>query len=63
MATISERLGHSNISITLNTYTHATKGRQREHANKMSAILRGRARVGKMSANGAEMPVSVSESA
>ena len=63
VATVSERLGHSNVSITLNTYTHPTKGRQREHANKMSAILRGRPRVGKMSANGAEMPVTVSESA
>ena len=63
VATISERLGHSNISITLNTYTHATKGRQREHANKMSAILRGRARVGKMSANEPVEAVTVSESA
>ena len=38
--TIMETLGHSQISLTLNTYAHAMPALQREAAAKMDAILR-----------------------
>ena len=39
--TIMETLGHSQISLTLNTYTHVLKSLQVEAAAKMNAILGG----------------------
>ncbi len=36
---MSERLGHSSISITLDTYSHAIPGMQKEAAERMSALL------------------------
>lgn len=38
--TIMETLGHSQISLTLNTYTHVLPTLQREAANKLDAILK-----------------------
>lgn len=38
---VSERLGHSNISITLNTYSHVLPGLQDEAAEKVSSVLFG----------------------
>jgi integrase len=39
--TIMETLGHSQISLTMNTYTHVVKALQVEAAAKMNAILGG----------------------
>jgi integrase len=36
---VSERLGHSNITITLNTYSHLLPGMQEEAATKMDELL------------------------
>ena len=36
---MSERLGHSSVSITLDTYSHAIPGMQKEAAERMSALL------------------------
>jgi integrase len=37
--TVSERLGHSNISITLNTYSHAIPALQAEAADKVANLI------------------------
>jgi integrase len=37
--TIMETLGHSQISLTLNTYSHVLPALQAEAARKMNAIL------------------------
>jgi integrase len=39
--TIMETLGHSQISLTLNTYSHVLPSLQQEAARKMDAILTG----------------------
>jgi integrase len=36
---ISERLGHSNIKITLDTYSHVLPNMQEEAANQIDALL------------------------
>jgi len=36
-----EVLGHSNINLTMNTYSHVIPDLQREAADKMDAILMG----------------------
>ena len=36
---VSERLGHSNVSVTLNRYTHAVSGTDRKAANLMSTVI------------------------
>ncbi|SHJ57272.1 tyrosine-type recombinase/integrase [Propionispora hippei] len=36
---VSERLGHSNVSVTLNRYTHAVSGTDRKAANLMSSVI------------------------
>jgi len=36
---VSERLGHANISITLNTYSHVLPGMQEEAAEKFDSIF------------------------
>jgi integrase len=36
---VSERLGHADISLTLNTYSHVLPGMQREGAAKLNAML------------------------
>jgi integrase len=36
---VQERLGHSSINITLDTYSHVVKGRQHEAAEKVAALL------------------------
>ncbi|CAN5493137.1 hypothetical protein BH24DEI1_BH24DEI1_09520 [soil metagenome] len=36
---VSERLGHSNISLTLDTYSHVLPGMQDEAADKLNAML------------------------
>lgn len=36
---VSERLGHSSISITLDTYTHVLPDMQKEAANKLNGLL------------------------
>jgi integrase len=40
--TIMETLGHSQISLTLNTYSHVLPALQEAAASKMDAILSGR---------------------
>ena len=40
--TISDRLGHASISITLDIYTKSTVGMQRSAAEKMGELLRRR---------------------
>ncbi|HEY5247354.1 MAG TPA: tyrosine-type recombinase/integrase, partial [Dermatophilaceae bacterium] len=37
---VSERLGHSSISMTLDTYSHVMPGMQQEAAEKIDAGLR-----------------------
>lgn len=41
LKTIQQRLGHSDISTTMNIYAHATKKSNREAANKMDAVIFG----------------------
>lgn len=36
---VQERLGHSQISITLDSYSHVMPGLQREAANKLNLVL------------------------
>jgi integrase len=36
---VSERLGHKNIGITLDTYSHVTPGMQEEAAAKVAALI------------------------
>jgi hypothetical protein len=38
---VSERLGHSRVGITLDTYTHASEGMQREVSDDIERILSG----------------------
>jgi len=38
---VSERLGHANISITLEIYAHVLPGMQRDAANRMEELLNG----------------------
>jgi integrase len=38
---VSERLGHSSITLTLDTYSHVLPGMQDEAANKLDAMLFG----------------------
>jgi integrase len=38
---VQERLGHSDISMTLNRYSHVTPGMQRQAADNLSAALNG----------------------
>jgi integrase len=39
--TIMQTLGHSQVSLTLNTYAHVLPSLQREAAAKMDALLKG----------------------
>lgn len=39
ISSVSERLGHSNISTTLNTYTHVINKANEQVANTMNCIL------------------------
>lgn len=36
---VAERLGHSSVTITLDTYSHVLKGMQREAASKLDVLL------------------------
>ncbi|MCI0389136.1 MAG: tyrosine-type recombinase/integrase [Acidobacteria bacterium] len=38
---VSERLGHSRVGITLDTYTHVSEGMQREVSDDIDKILGG----------------------
>ena len=38
---VQERLGHANVSITLDIYSHCTANMQREAAEKIDEALRG----------------------
>lgn len=38
---VSERLGHSSVVITLDTYAHAIPGLQRDAAEKVAALIPG----------------------
>jgi len=38
---ISERLGHSNIGITMDLYGHLMQGMQKEAANRIDNIITG----------------------
>lgn len=40
--TVSEMLGHSSVSFTLDVYGHVTKAMQDEAANKLQAVIMGR---------------------
>ena len=40
---VSERLGHSNISVTLDTYTHVMPSLQEALAEQVATIIRGSA--------------------
>ena len=44
---VSERLGHSSITLTLDTYSHVLPGMQDEAANKLDAMLFGNAETAK----------------
>ena len=37
---VSDRLGHSNVTITLQTYSHVSKTMQEDAAEKMDGLLR-----------------------
>ncbi len=39
---VSERLGHSTVGITLDTYSHVLPGMQEESAARLDALLGGR---------------------
>jgi integrase len=43
---VSERLGHSSVMITLDTYSHVLPGLQREAAEAVAALLTGKAQGG-----------------
>ena len=36
---VQERLGHADISITLNRYSHVTMGMQREAADRLDVLI------------------------
>jgi integrase len=38
---VSERLGHSNVTITLDTYTHVSPGMQKEASEEMEKVILG----------------------
>lgn len=38
---VSERLGHSNIAITLDTYSHVLPGLQEEAARGLDKVMQG----------------------
>jgi integrase len=38
---VSERLGHADVSITLNVYAHVLKTHQEGAANRIGALLHG----------------------
>jgi integrase len=38
---VSERLGHSSVTITLDTYSHAIPGLQRDAAELVAALIPG----------------------
>jgi integrase len=38
---VQERLGHSDISMTLNRYSHVTPGMQKRAADNLSSALNG----------------------
>ena len=38
---VSERMGHANVGITLDTYSHVVKGMQEEAAVKVAELLFG----------------------
>jgi len=40
MKVVSERLGHSQISVTADLYTHVNRGLGREAADRIAAVLR-----------------------
>jgi integrase len=37
---VQELLGHANVAITLNTYSHATPGLDREAADMLEGVLK-----------------------
>lgn len=39
LKTVQQRLGHADISTTMNTYAHSTKAMDREAANKMDDLI------------------------
>jgi integrase len=39
---VQERLGHSNISITLDTYSHVINGMDKEAAEQVAALINQR---------------------
>jgi integrase len=39
---VSERLGHANVSITLDTYSHVLPALQEDAANKVAGLILGR---------------------
>jgi integrase len=38
---VSERLGHANIQVTMNTYSHVMPGMQADAAEKVAALIFG----------------------
>ena len=51
---VSERLGHANIGITLDTYSHVLPGLQKKAAERFDHLVEGK-NVGKMSATGSSL--------
>jgi hypothetical protein len=43
---VQERLGHSQVSVTLDTYSHVTPSLQREAARRIDGLLESRPRRG-----------------
>ena len=43
---VQERLGHSQVSVTLDTYSHVAPSLQREAAERLDGLLEGRPRRG-----------------
>ncbi|OYV96223.1 MAG: hypothetical protein B7Z73_01085 [Planctomycetia bacterium 21-64-5] len=50
---VQERLGHSQISITLDTYSHVLEGMQREASDKLETMFRAGAEKYKAAQNAA----------
>lgn len=58
---VQERLGHSQIGVTLNTYSHVLPGLGREAVERLGAALGGGDEEGRAEPEGAERPAQADE--
>ena len=49
---VQERLGHSDIALTLNTYSHLLSGMQADGVDKMSALFAPKPTIGSVADSG-----------